>query len=472
VAELYWIETLGCPKNQVDSDKLVGTLDRDGFEAADSPEEADLVVVNTCAFIEAARQESIDTVLSLSDARREGARLVVTGCMAERYGDELADALPEVDLVAPFGASLTGTSPTTAPGSGPGTPITLGRKPDRPSITAVPSFDLLNLPRPPSAAPWSYIKVAEGCDRNCGFCAIPSFRGKQRSRTTASILAEVDELAGAASPAGRLREVVLVAQDLSSYGLDRSTGRTEPRLDGPARGGSRPIVDLVAAVSARVRWTRLLYLYPSTLDDALVEAILATGVPYFDLSLQHVSRPLLKRMRRWGEGERFLERIGSIRAVQPDAAFRSSFIVGYPGETEADHDRLLDWIRQARLDWVGFFPFSNEDGTYASDLPDQVPPPLVAERLRECTELQDGITAARREELIGTTLEVLVDAPGEARSYREAPEIDGIVTVPLEAPVGSFVEVVVTGADGPDLVAGPVAGPGALATPAAAVGAA
>jgi ribosomal protein S12 methylthiotransferase len=481
VAELYWIETLGCPKNQVDSDKLVGTLDRDGFEAAGSPEEADLVVVNTCAFIEAARQESIDTVLSLSDARREGARLVVTGCMAERYGDELAEALPEVDLVAPFGASLTAPSSTSATDTAvpaQGTPITLGPKPDRPSVTAVPSFDLLNLPRPRSAAPWSYIKVAEGCDRNCGFCAIPSFRGKQRSRSTESILAEVDELAGVAAPAGDggeaagLSEVVLVAQDLSSFGLDRSTGRTEPRLDGPARGGSRPIVDLVAAVSARVRWTRLLYLYPSTLDDALVEAILATRVPYFDLSLQHVSRPLLKRMRRWGEGERFLERIGSIRAVEPDAAFRSSFIVGYPGETEADHDLLLDWIRQARLDWVGFFPFSNEDGTYASDLPEQVPPALVAERLRECTELQDGITAARREELIGTTIEVLVDAPGEARSYREAPEIDGIVTVPPELPVGSFVEVVVTGADGPDLVAGPAAGPAGLPASAVTVGAA
>ena len=297
MAERYWIETLGCPKNQVDSDKLVGTLTGDGFVAADSPEEADLVVVNTCAFIEAARQESIDTVLTLADARRDGARLVVTGCMAERYGDELAEALPEVDLVAPFGASLTGV-----PAGSGATPVTFGKKPE----AALPSFDLLNLPRPHATAPWSYVKVAEGCDRNCGFCAIPSFRGKQRSRTVASILDEVDQL-GAAT--GTLAEVVLVAQDLSSFALDRSNGRTVPRIDGPAVGGNRPIVDLVAAVAERVRWTRLLYLYPSTLDDALVEAILATGVPYFDLSLQHVSRPLLKRMRRWGEGDRFLDRI-------------------------------------------------------------------------------------------------------------------------------------------------------------------
>ncbi|HEY5110401.1 MAG TPA: 30S ribosomal protein S12 methylthiotransferase RimO [Acidimicrobiales bacterium] len=464
MAERYWIETLGCPKNQVDSDKLVGTLTVDGFEAADSPEEADLVVVNTCAFIEAARQESIDTVLTLADARRDGARLVVTGCMAERYGAELAEALPEVDLVAPFGASLTG-GPDIGQSNAPDrTPVTLGRKP---AGSAVPTFDLLNLPRPHATAPWSYVKVAEGCDRNCGFCAIPSFRGKQRSRSVASILDEVDQL-GAAT--GTLAEVVLVAQDLSSFALDRSTGRTEPRIDGPATGGNRPIVDLVAAVSERVRWTRLLYLYPSTLDDALVEAILATGVPYFDLSLQHVSRPLLKRMRRWGEGDRFLDRIRSIRAAEPTAAFRSSFIVGYPGETEEDHDRLLAWIEEARLDWVGFFPFSNEVGTYAADLDGQVPEGLMAERIRECAELQDAITAAKREELIGETVEVLVDAPGEARSYREAPEIDGIVTVPDRLTVGSFVEVVVTDADGPDLTADVAGDPHPGQAPLAAAG--
>jgi ribosomal protein S12 methylthiotransferase len=455
VAERYWIETLGCPKNQVDSDKLVGTLTLEGFEAAAAPDQADLVVVNTCAFIEAARQESIDTVLALSDGRRAGARLVVTGCMAERYGDELADALPEIDLVAPFGTALTGTVGADMGGDATTTPITLGRKPDVPGATTrVPSFDLLNLPRPPSSAPWSYVKVAEGCDRNCGFCAIPSFRGKQRSRTTESILAEVDQLGGGT---GSLREVVLVAQDLSSFGLDRSNGRTGSRIDGPAPGGGRPIVELVTAVAARVRRTRLLYLYPSALDDALVEAILATGVPYFDLSLQHVSRPLLKRMRRWGEGDRFLERIRSIRAVEPTAAFRSSFIIGYPGETEADHDRLLEWIQEAELDWVGFFPFSRELGTYAAELPDQISAQLVAERMRECTELQDAITATRREKLIGSTVEVLVDAPGEGRSYREAPEIDGIVALPFELAVGSFADVLVTGADGPDLIAAPAA---------------
>ena len=298
MAERYWIETLGCPKNQVDSDKLVGTLVVEGLEEAESPEAADLVVVNTCAFIEAARQESIDTVLALSEARQPGARLVVTGCMAERYGEELAAALPEVDLVAPFGAPLTAPAAGVETNPGAATPVALGRKPSPPAIDRpVPWFDLLNLPRPAASAPWSYVKIAEGCDRNCGFCAIPSFRGKQRSRSVASIVAEIDQLGGEDRS---LREVVLVAQDLSSFALDRSGGRTGFRPDGPPKGARRPIVDLVASVAERVRWTRLLYLYPSTLDDALVDAMLATGVPYFDLSLQHVSRPLLKRMRRWG----------------------------------------------------------------------------------------------------------------------------------------------------------------------------
>ncbi len=405
----YWLETLGCPKNQVDSDKLAGTLETEGYARAAGPHDADLVVVNTCAFIEAARQESIDTVLALSDARGPGARLVVTGCLAERYGDELAEALPEVDLVAGFGV-----------------PVTLGRGPRR-----VPSFDLLNLPRPAAAGPWAYVKVAEGCDRKCGFCAIPSFRGRQRSRAVDDILAEVDSL--------QVSEVVLVAQDLASYGRDL--------------GGRRAIEPLVQAVSARVARTRLLYLYPSELTDGLIDIIGATGCPYFDLSLQHVSRSHLRRMRRWGDGDRFLSRIERIRAVQPDAALRSSFIVGYPGETEDDHDQLLAFLAAADLDWAGFFSFSPEEGTYAVGLPDPVAPALAAERLSECSELQDGITSRRRRQLVGRRFRVLVDEPGVARSHMEAPEIDGVIRVPAAAPAGAWLDVVVTGAEGPDLEA-------------------
>ena len=417
----YWLETLGCPKNQVDSDKLAGTLEAEGYGRAASPESADLVVVNTCAFIEEARQESIDTVLALSDGRRDGARVVVTGCMAERYGQELGEAMPEVDLVAGFGV-----------------PVTLGSKPDELAGVAslVPSFDLLNLPRPPASAPWAYVKVAEGCDRNCGFCAIPSFRGRQRSRDPEHILAEVDNLA--------VEEVVLVAQDLASYGRDL-----------PGMNRRRRIEQLVRDVADRVTRVRLLYLYPSELDDGLIQAMGHTGCPYFDLSLQHVSRPLLRKMRRWGEGDRFLSSIEQIRRADPEAAFRSSFIVGYPGETEEDHDQLLAFLEEADLDWAGFFPFSLEEGTYAAGLLDQVPGGLAAERLAEASELQDRITARRRQSLVGSTVRVLVDEPGVARSHREAPEIDGVIRVSSQLASGSWQDVVVTGAEGPDLDAEP-----------------
>jgi len=428
------LETLGCPKNQVDSDKLVGTLRRDGYEPASSPDDADLVVVNTCAFIEAARQESIDTILELAAGRREGARLVVTGCLAQRHGPQLVAAMPEVDLVAGFGV-----------------PVTLGRRvegtltDDATTGEALPSFDLLNLPRPAAQAPWAYVKVAEGCDRRCGFCAIPSFRGLQRSRPEDVVLAEVDELGDG------VHEVVLVAQDLASWGLDRSAPEHGTRT---ARG-PRPLVGLVRRLSQRIERVRLLYLYPSSLDDALIDAVVSTGVPYFDLSLQHVSRPLVQRMRRWGDGTRFLERIDAIRRAAPDAALRSSFILGYPGETEEDHDLLLSFLAEARLDWAGFFTFSEEPGTYAEGLPGAVPAELALERLRECSELQDAITAQRRAELVGERLEVLVDEPGTARSHREAPDIDGVVHVGRSLAVGGFHKVTVTGAAGPDLWAAP-----------------
>ena len=413
----FYVETLGCPKNDVDSDKIVGTLLADGLIATDDPSLADLVVVNTCAFIEDARKESIDTVLALGAQRKDGARLVVTGCMAERYGAELAEALPEVDQVAGFGV-----------------PVQMGRKPISISAAPIPSFDLLNLPRPKSSAPWAYVKIAEGCDRNCGFCAIPSFRGPQRSRDISSILHEVDELGA--------KEIVLIAQDLASYGKDR-----------PSELGAGSIVPLVRAVAAKVQRTRLLYLYPSDLSDELIAAILDTGVPYFDLSLQHVSKTHLRRMLRWGDGGRFLKRINDIRALAPDAAFRSNFIVGYPGETEEDHDQLLQFVEDAQLDWCGFFTFSPEEGTHAMTLPDHVPTELMNERIAELREMQDSITAVRRDALIGSTVEVLVDDVGIGRTHWEAPSIDGIVHVSRDLPVGQFATVLIVDAMGPDLVA-------------------
>lgn len=429
MVERFHVETLGCPKNAVDSDKVVASLLADGLVPAAGPEDADLVVVNTCAFIETARQESIEVALDLAATKREGARLVVTGCMAERYGAELADALPEADAVVGFAQEGDLASV-----------VLRGRKPSG-------VRDLLDLPRPAPRAPWAYVKVAEGCDRACAFCAIPSFRGTQRSRAPESIVAEVRDLLH-----GGVAEIVLVAQDLAWYGRDAG----EP-------GALAPLLRRLDALAADgLQRVRLLYLYPSEVRDPLVATMLElpTVVPYFDLSLQHAAPGLLRRMKRWGSGERFAEAIASIRAQEPDAAFRSSFIVGFPGESEDDHDELLRFLDDAALDWAGFFPFSPEDGTAAVDLDGEVPVVLRDERLRECADVQEPITQAARDALVGTTAAVLVDAVDGAdlvgRTHREAPEIDGVVRIlGADARPGAVVTVEITGAVGPDLLATP-----------------
>lgn len=426
----FHVETLGCPKNAVDSDKVVATLLADGLVPAPGAEAADLVVVNTCAFIEAAREESVETALALADTRKPGAQLVVTGCMAERYGDELAAALPEADAVVGFA------------GEGTIADVAFLRPPSG-------VRDLLELPRPAPAAPWAYVKIAEGCDRACAFCAIPSFRGKQRSRPPEAIEAEARALveAGAA-------ELVLVAQDLAWYGRDVG----EP-------GALAPLLQRLDALAADgLARVRLLYLYPSEVRDPLVATMLElpTVVPYFDLSLQHADRSLLARMRRWGSGERFLSILERIRADEPDAAFRSSFIVGFPGETEDHHEALLAFLAAAGLDWAGFFPFSPEDGTPAATMDGEVPAALMEERLRECSEMQEPVTFSRRDALAraGTQLEVLVDGPADGgegvvgRTHREAPEIDGVVRLPTASPVpGTIVRARAVAAEGVDLVA-------------------
>jgi ribosomal protein S12 methylthiotransferase len=422
----FHLETLGCPKNAVDSDKLAAALIADGYLPTAEPGEADLVVVNTCAFVEAARQESIETLLALDEVRRPGARLVATGCLAERAGAELAAAMPELDAVVGFA------------GEGEIAAATAGRP------TGV--RDLLELPRADPAAPWAYLKIAEGCDRACAFCAIPSFRGKQRSRLPEAIEAEARSLV-----ARGVVEIVLVAQDLAWYGRDIG----EP-------GALAPLLYRLDQLRADgLERLRLLYLYPSEVRPPLVEAmlLLPSVVPYFDLSLQHADGPLLRAMRRWGDGDRFLSLIETIRAAEPDAAFRSSFISGFPGETEARHERLLAFLEAARLDWAGFFPFSPEDGTPAAEMSEVVPDAVVAERLRELADVQDPITDAHRRALVGRDIDVLVDAADDGgggvagRSHREAPEIDGVIRIAGDRHRRSIVRARVTGAAGPDLEA-------------------
>ncbi len=434
----FHLTTLGCPKNAVDSEKLAAGLLRDGLEPTDDLAGADLIVLNTCAFVEAAREESIEAALALAGAKRADAKLVLTGCMAERYGAELADALPEADAVVGFaGEDSLANDVLEVPIAAPRT---------KPTGVA----DLLDLPRRAPEHPWAYLKVAEGCDRACTFCAIPTFRGKQVSRRPEAVEVEAASLVDQG-----VAELVLVAQDIAWYGKD--VGES---------GALAPLMHRLDALADRgLRRQRLLYLYPSEVRGALLDAVLElpTAVPYLDLSLQHASAGLLRRMKRWGNGERFGAMIEGIRARRPDAVFRSSFIVGFPGETEADHDQLLEFIERAQLDWGGFFPFSAEDDTPAAEMGGVPEPGLVRERIRELEEIQEGITRAKRHELLGTEVEVLIDevearADGTvaiARTYREAPEIDGVVELTgfEHARPGALVRARVSAVAGPDLEA-------------------
>lgn len=426
-----WLTTLGCSKNQVDSEKLTSMLDTAGYSLATDPESADVVMVNTCAFIEAARQESIDTILELSGDKRDDASLVVLGCMAQRYETELVAALPEADAVVPLDRYGELVEQLDA----------LTQTPEwHPLRLKSSKMDILfETKRPTPTTPYAYVKVAEGCDKPCTFCAIPLFRGKQRSRPPVNIRDEMVELATAG-----VGEVVLVAQDLAAYGRD---------IEAP--GG---IVDLLRFVTDidELQRLRLFYLYPKEIRPELIDEMATNPkiANYFDLSLQHVSRRLLRAMKRPGSGDRHLALIEDIRRAQPAAATRSSFIIGFPGETEDDVDQLAEFLESAQLDWVGFFPYSAEEGTPAASLPDQVPGDETLARLRHLQSIQDDITSQRNLAQSGTVLSVVVDqVEGDTpvgRSYREAPEIDGVIVLDRGEP-GQWLDVEITGAFGTDL---------------------
>ncbi len=422
------LTTLGCAKNQVDSDKLTAMLAEAGYDMSADAETADVVMVNTCAFIEAARQESIDTILAASDTKRDNAKLVVLGCMAQRYETELAAALPEADAVV--GLERYGELVERLDDMTDWQPIRL----------ASSKMDILyETKRPAPTTPYAYVKVAEGCDKPCTFCAIPLFRGKQRSRAPVNIRDEIADLAQ-----GGVGEVVLVAQDLAAYGRD---------IDAP--GG---IVDLLRFVSDvdGLQRLRLLYLYPKEIRPGLIEEMTTNPivVPYFDLSLQHVAPELLRAMKRPGDGDRHRQLIGDIRAASPEAGLRSSFIVGFPGETDADVEALADFLVDVQLDWAGFFPYSAEEGTPAAELPGQLPADTIAERARHLSAIQDDITASRNAAQVGKRLEVLIDQVEDdvpvGRSYREAPEIDGVIVLDGGSP-GEWVDVEITASYAVDL---------------------
>ncbi|MDQ3782470.1 MAG: 30S ribosomal protein S12 methylthiotransferase RimO [Actinomycetota bacterium] len=427
-----YLETLGCSKNEVDSAKVTAMIGSAGYAPVDRADNADVVMVNTCAFIESARQESIDTILDLAAAKRPDARLVVIGCMAQRYQTELRSALPEADAVVGLDRypELVGTLDSLVDWQ----PLTV-----RPAVS--PRMDILSLvARPTPTTPYAYVKVAEGCDKPCTFCAIPLFRGKQRSRTPVNIRDEIAMLTGAG-----VSEIVLVAQDLAAYGRD---------IDAP--GG---IVDLLRFVSDAdgLRRLRLFYLYPREIRQPLIDEMAANPVvaPYFDLSLQHASAGLLRAMKRPGSGDRHLELIDRIRAASPQAALRSSFIVGFPGEIDDDVDQLADFLETAGLDWAGFFPYSAEEGTAAAGFAGQIPADEIAARQRHLQGMQDELTSLANAAQTGRVLDVLVDQVEDGvpvgRSYREAPEIDGVVVLDGGQP-GEWVRVEITGGYGTDLV--------------------
>ncbi|MEN8114068.1 MAG: 30S ribosomal protein S12 methylthiotransferase RimO [Actinomycetota bacterium] len=431
-APSVWLTTLGCAKNQVDSEKVTGVLGSAGYTEAASPESADVVMVNTCGFIEPARRESVDTILDLAGAKRDDASLVVIGCMAQRYEKELAAALPEADAV--IGLDRYPELVDRIDALRKWTPITIG--PARRSHMDI----LYETRRPTPTTPYAYVKVAEGCDKVCAFCAIPQFRGKQRSRRPENIWDEVAELASAG-----VAEIGLVAQDLAAYGRD---------------AGGPGIVDLVRSVSdvPGLRRLRLYYLYPREIRQNLIEEMAGNPLvaDYFDLSLQHTSERLLRAMKRPGSGDGHRDLIDRVRSAAPDAALRSSFIVGFPGETDDDVDELAEFLGDARIDWVGLFPFSPEEGTAAATMDAQIPDEDIQERLRHLQAIQDDVTAARSTDQIGRSFTVVVDQVEDgqpvARSYREAPEIDGVILLDRGDP-GDWLEVEVTGGYGTDLEA-------------------
>ena len=426
-----WLSTLGCAKNQVDSEKLIAMLSEAGYGWAESPEHADVVMVNTCAFIEEARAESVEVILELGARKRPDARSVVIGCMAQRFGSELESALPEVDAV--LGIDRYGELVGVLDGLTGWHPVEMRRR---------PVMDILHATgRPVSDLPYAYLKVAEGCDKPCTFCAIPSIRGKQRSRRPVEIREELALLVQ-----GGVSEVVLVAQDLAAYGRD---------IEAP--GGLPDLLAFVSDVAGLLR-IRLLYLHPREINERLLVEVTSNEkvAPYFDLSLQHVSGSLLRRMKRPGNTEKHLALIERIRELDAESALRSSFIVGFPGETDDDVELLADFLEEAGLDWAGFFPYSAEPGTPAAEMEAQVPRETTMERLRYLSRIQDEMTETRNSNWLGRVDVVLVDQVEDGvpvgRSHRQAPEIDGVVRLD-RGEVGQWVKAEYVGVFGPDMEA-------------------
>ncbi len=452
---------LGCPKNLVDAEVMMGLLERAGYPLVDDPEQAEVLLVNTCAFIEPAIEEAVDALLELAGLKQTGRlrALLCTGCLTQRGGEELLEQLTEVDVFL-------------APGAVPRVVEAVGAAlAGRRQVMLAPRDYLYcaETPRWRSAPGWTtYVKIAEGCDNRCSYCTVPSLRGAYRSRTVEDVLAEVRGLVGSAwgelssppslgsngqgglesPPHAEVREIILIAQDTTNYGRD---------LDPPAS-----LTDLVRALGTLDYdgWLRLMYLHPARLSEPLLAAWAECKplLPYLDLPLQHAAPAVLQRMGRPGSPEAYLELLTHIREHLPQAAIRTTFIVGFPGETEEDFATLCDFVQEARFDRLSVFRYWPEEGTPAATMPDQVPFEIGDERLERLMQLQEGISLSLNQQFLGKRLRVLVEqvTPEGAvgRSYRDAPEVDGQVRLSSAAGLqpGQFVDVTITEAEVHDLI--------------------
>jgi ribosomal protein S12 methylthiotransferase len=474
--------TLGCARNDVDSEELAGRLAADGFRLVDDPADAETVVVNTCGFVEAAKKDSVDTLLAASDLKGTGSRtraVVAVGCLAERYGKDLAESLPEADAVLGFddypeiAARLRSilAGETLHPHTPRDRRLLLPISPTErdPSLVSVPGHGLVTtvstgalgatdelgrgapasgpraVRRRLAGGPMAPLKLASGCDRRCSFCAIPSFRGSFVSRRPSEVLAEARWLAGEG-----VRELFLVSENSTSYGKDLGDLRLLETL-----------LPELASVDGIER-VRVSYLQPAETRPGLVEAIATTpGVSrYFDLSFQHASHSVLRRMRRFGDPESFLALLDRVRALSPGAGVRSNVIVGFPGETADDLRTLCDFLVAARLDVTGVFGYSDEDGTEAEQLDGKLDDDEIRERVEQVTDLVEQLTADRAEERVGEEVVVLVesldDGAVEGRADHQGPEVDGVTRLTQSSyVVGDLVRAVVVAAEGADLVAEP-----------------
>jgi ribosomal protein S12 methylthiotransferase len=432
--------SLGCPKNRVDSEVMLGVAQREGYHHVEDPAEAEVIVVNTCGFIDPAKKESIDTILAMADMKAEGRceRLVVAGCLSQRHPDEMAAELPEVD-------HFLGSSDMLQIGGilrGGAERMLVGNPADW--VVAAES------PRALSSHPGSaYLKIAEGCNRSCAFCVIPHLRGKQRSRSIDDVVREAEQLVSRG-----VREINLISQDTVAYGRDR-----DERVE------LADLVERVAEVEG-VRWVRLFYLYPERLTDRLVTLLgqHPRVLPYVDMPLQHAADAMLRRMRRGHGGKRLRDLVERLRRDVPDLTFRTAFIVGHPGETEAEFEELCEFVAWAAFDRIGVFRYSDEDGSLAKSLEGKVDDALAAERHHRLMTMARRIAREKNRALVGRRLEVLVEGVSDehehvlmGRHRGQAPEIDGQIylsgTEHLERPPrpGELVEVEVTQASDYDL---------------------